>query len=150
LAYLVDTPILMRLANTKDAQYLPAETATEELRTRGEILHVAPQNLIEFRNGATRPIEVNGLGMTIATAEAKAELYEIIFELLPETPAIYPAWKALVQEAGITGKQVHDARLVALCHVYGITHILTFNVRHFARMAAFGPGVVIVDPVSIA
>lgn len=51
--------------------------------------------------------------------------------------------------AGVTGKQVHDARLIAICQVYGITNILTFNVRHFTRMAAFVPGLVIVDPASI-
>jgi len=126
-----------------------AEAAIVRLSEEGESLYVAPQNLIEFRNGGTRPAAVNGLGMTIEEAEAKAERYETIFTLLPETPEIYPAWKALVSAAGVTGKQVHDARLVAICHVYGISHILTFNVRHFARLAPFGPGVTIVDPASI-
>ncbi len=149
MSHLVETPLLLRLANTRDAQFKVAESAVERLRGRGEPLYIAPQNLIEFRNGATRPAEINGLGMTVAEAEAKAELYEAIFTLLPETPDIYPAWKALVKAAGVTGKQVHDARLVAICHVYGVTHILTFNVRHFARLALFGPGVVVVDPVSI-
>lgn len=149
MSHLVETPLLLRLANTRDAQFKVAESAVERLRGRGEPLYIAPQNLIEFRNGATRPAEINGLGMTVAEAEAKAELYEAIFTLLPETPDIYPAWKALVKAAGVTGKQVHDARLVAICHVYGVTHILTFNVRHFARLALFGPGVVVVDPASI-
>jgi len=117
LSHLVETPLLLRLANTRDAQFKVAESAVERLRGRGEPLYIAPQNLIEFRNGATRPAEINGLGMTVAEAEAKAELYEAIFTLLPETPDIYPAWKALVKAAGVTGKQVHDARLVAICHV---------------------------------
>lgn len=81
--------------------------------------------------------------------EAQAEAFEQKFLLLPETPDIYPAWKALVQAADVVGKQVHDARLVAVCHVYGITHILTFNVRHFARLATFAPGVVVVDPNTV-
>lgn len=149
MSYLVDTPLLMRIANPTDALYVVAETAVETLRQQGEILHIAPQNLIEFRNGATRPLEVNGLGLSPSVVEAQAEVFERMFLLLPETPDIYPAWKALVQAAGVTGKQVHDARLVAVCHVYGITHILTFNVRHFARLAAFAPSVVVVDPQSI-
>jgi hypothetical protein len=49
----------------------------------------------------------------------------------------------------IIGKQVHDARLVAVCHVYAITHLLTFNIADFGRMAQFGPGLVIVDPASV-
>ena len=149
MSYLVETPLLLRLANPSDPQYVMAESALSRLEGRGEVLHIAPQNLIEFRNGATRPKEVNGLGLPPSVADMQADAFERKFLLLPETPDIYPAWKALVRAAGVTGKQVHDARLIAICQVYGITHILTFNVRHFARMAAFVPGLVIVDPASI-
>jgi hypothetical protein len=68
---------------------------------------------------------------------------------LPETPAIYPAWKALVTALAVIGKQVHDARLVAVCHVHGVTHLLTFNVTHFTRLAGFGPGLTVVDPATV-
>ena len=149
MSYLVETPLLLRLANPSDVQYPVADAAVARLQTRGETLHIAPQNLIEFRNGATRPVEANGLGLPLTVVEAQAEAFEQKFLLLPETHEIYPAWKALVQAAGVTGKQVHDARLVAICHVYGISHILTFNVRHFARMAAFGPGVTVIDPKDV-
>ena len=82
-------------------------------------------------------------------AEAKSAVFEATFPLLPETPDIYPAWKALVQALGVIGKQVHDERLVAVCHVQAVTHLLTFNVAHFVRLAAFGPGVVVVDPANV-
>jgi hypothetical protein len=49
---------------------------------------------------------------------------------------------------GVIGKQVHDARLVAGCHAHRVTHLLTFNVSDFVRLAGFGPGVVVVDPAS--
>jgi predicted nucleic acid-binding protein len=42
-----------------------------------------------------------------------------------------------------------DARVVAAAHRLGITHVLTFNTSHFARLAGFAPGVTFVDPVSI-
>jgi len=44
---------------------------------------------------------------------------------------------------------VHDARLVAVCHVNKVTHLLTFNVGHFARLAGFGPGIIVVDPSTV-
>ena len=69
--------------------------------------------------------------------------------LLGETPDIFPAWKAIVMALGVIGKQVHDARLVAICHVHAVTHLLTFNVSHFVRMAGCGPGIVVVDPATI-
>jgi hypothetical protein len=119
------------------------------LHRRGEVLNVAPQNLVEFRNVATRPKAVNGLGLSAADAEAKAAVFEATFSLLAETPDIYPRWKALVGALGVIGKLVHDARLVAVCHVYAVTHLLTFNVAHFVRLAGFPPGVVAVDPASV-
>jgi len=146
LAYLVDTAVLLRLANTSDVQYPVAQRAVFTLHRQGETLHTTPQNLVEFRSAATRPVADNGLGFTPAVVEHKAALFETLFPLLPETPDIYAAWKTLVQAAKVIGKQVHDARLVAICHVYGITHVLTFNVRHFIRFVGFEPGLVIVDP----
>lgn len=146
MSYLIETPLLLRLSNPNDPQYPVADTAISRLQVHGEALHIAPQNLIEFRNSATRPSEVNGLGLSITDAEFQAAGFELAFSLLPETPDIFPAWKTLVQAAVVMGKQVHDARLVAICHVYGISHILTFNVRHFARLAAFEPGVIVIDP----
>jgi predicted nucleic acid-binding protein len=149
MAYLLDTNLLVRLGNTLDARHTVAARAVLELHRRGELLHITPQVLIEFRNVATRPTAVNGLGLSAVGAEAKAAVFQATFPLLAETPDIYPAWKALVEALGVVGKQVHDARLVAVCHAHGVSHLLTFNVAHFARLAGFGPGVVVVDPASV-
>jgi predicted nucleic acid-binding protein len=149
VACLIDTSILSRLANAVDAQHAIAGRAVLELHRRGEVLHVTPQVFVEFRNVATRPAAVNGLGLSAGAAEALAATFEARFPLLAETPDVYPAWKALVGALGVVGKQVHDARLVAVCHVHVVTHLLTFNVSHFVRLAGFGPGVVVVDPASV-
>jgi predicted nucleic acid-binding protein len=149
VAFLLDTSILVRLANRADGAYPVADRAVVQLHRRGETLHLTPQNLIEFRNVATRPPAVNGLGLSTAVTEANAADFEALFPLLTETPDIYPRWKALVEALGVVGKQVHDARLVAVCHVHGVTQLLTFNSAHFANLASFAPGVVVVDPASI-
>ncbi|HSH77082.1 MAG TPA: type II toxin-antitoxin system VapC family toxin [Herpetosiphonaceae bacterium] len=149
MAYLVDTSILLRLANTSDIQHAVAQQAVLILHHRGERLHVAPQNMVEFYNAATRPAGDNGLGLITDIAAHKCAVFESLFPLLPETADIYPAWKSLVSAAGVIGKQVHDARLAAVCHVYAITHVLTFNVRHFVRLASFGPGFAVVHPSTI-
>src|SRR5207237_3832342 len=98
---------------------------------------------------ATRPIVLNGLGLSTVDAEAQAAVFEAAFPLLAETPDIYPAWKALVGALGVIGKQVHDARLIAVCHAHAVAHLLTFNVSHFGRVAGFGPTVLVVDPASV-
>ena len=149
MAHLVDTSVLARLANTADPFHAVAAQAVLELHRAGEVLHLTAQNLVEFRNLATRPKAVNGLGLSAVDAEAKAAVFEGTFPLLAETPDIYPAWKALVGALGVIGKRVHDARLVAICHVHAVTHVLTFNVSHFVGLAGFGPGIVVVDPATV-
>lgn len=149
MGYLIDTTILARLANATDAQHAVAAKAVLGLHRSGEVLHLTPQVLIEFRNVATRPVAANGLGLSTTDAEAQASTFEARFPLIPDTKDIYPAWKALVAALGVIGKQVHDARLVAICHVHGMTHLLTFNVAHFARMSGAGPGLVVVNPASV-
>ncbi len=149
MPFLVDTSLLGRLANRADAAHPVAVRAVAELHRRGEVLHLAPQNLIEFRSFATRPVGVNGLGLTAAAADSLGTKFEASFPLLPDTPDIFPAWKALVSALGVIGKQVHDARLVAVCHVHRVSHLLTFNGAHFTRLAGFGPGITIVDPATV-
>jgi predicted nucleic acid-binding protein len=149
MATLLDTSVLGRLANPADAFNTLAQNAITTLRQRGEVLYITPQNLIEFRNFATRPTTGNGLGLTATEAAVHAAGFEMDFLLLPDTPDIFPAWVVLVDALGVIGKQVHDARLVAVCHAHAVSHLLTFNVGHFARLAAAPPGVVVVDPAAV-
>lgn len=148
MSYLVDTSIIVRLANSADARYPTAVKAVLELHRRNEALQITPQVLVEFRNVATRPIAVNGLGLSTTDADRHLATFESRFPLLPETPDLHAAWKAIVQGVAVVGKQVHDARLVAVCHVHNVSHLLTFNHAHFSRMAGFGPGLNVVDAMS--
>lgn len=149
MAALLDTSILGRLANRADADHAVAQAAVAELHRRGEVLHVTAQNLIEFRNFATRPLAANGLGLPPAVAATLAATFEAAFPLLEETPAVYPAWRALVDALGVIGKQVHDARLAAVCHVHGVASLMTFNVAHFTRFSAAPPGLAVIDPTRV-
>lgn len=146
MAYLLDTNLLVQLADTQSPFYAIADRAVVILHRQGEVLHLTPQVLIEFRSVATRPKAVNGLEMTVVEVESLVATYEAVYPLLPETPDIFPAWKALVSALGVVGKQVHDARLVAVCHVHGVAQLLTFNTPHFTRFATAGPGITVVHP----
>jgi predicted nucleic acid-binding protein len=117
-------------------------TATDELVRRGETLFITSQNLIEFQALATRPLAANGLGMTGAQASAEAKTIEALFPLIPETPLIYPLWRALVDTHVVAGRQVYDARLVAVMLAHGVTHLLTLNPTHFRRFAS----ITVVEP----
>jgi predicted nucleic acid-binding protein len=146
MPYLADTNVLLRWVQPHHALHSMVQAALNALRRQGESVYVTPQNLIEFWNAATRPANRNGFGFTPAEADRELIRLENLFLLAPDSPAIYPAWRRLVASVGVSGVQVHDARLVAAMEVHGLSHILTFNVTDFLRY----PSVTVVHPQDLA
>ena len=58
----------------------------------------------------------------------------------------YPIWESLVIQYRVSGKPVHDARLVAAMKVHGLTSILTFDRTGFSRYG----GIEVVHPADAA
>ena len=56
-----------------------------------------------------------------------------LFPLLPESISIFEEWEQVVTKYRVSGKNTHDARLVAAMKLNGIRKILTFNVQDFTR-----------------
>jgi predicted nucleic acid-binding protein len=134
MPYLLDTNIFLRLASAGDPARPLALRAVQELRKRREILCYTPQVLAEFWSVATRsPSERGGLSLSPADTERRARVIERYFRLLPDSLATYQEWRQLVTQYAVVGAQAHDARLIASMKVYGIAHLLTFNVEHFRR-----------------
>jgi len=82
---------------------------------------------------ATRPLAVNGLGLTQNEVLMEIANIENSLTLLPDAPGIYEAWKSIVTEYRVVGAKVPDARLAAVMTVYGIETVLTFNAPDFSR-----------------
>jgi predicted nucleic acid-binding protein len=133
MPFLLDTNILLRSIDTAHPMNGDTVNAIAVLRDRGEQIYIVPQNLIEFWNVCTRPIEKNGLGRTVTQAEAEINRLKTFFPLLLDPATIYQEWERLVVTHSVIGVNVHDARLVAAMLVHGLTHILTFNISDFAR-----------------
>ena len=145
MKYLVDTNILLRLVQKNSPMHLDTQRAILTLKKQGEFLCIIPQNIIEFWAVATRPLDKNGLGLSITQAEEESEKLKKIFILELDTPQIFTEWESLVIKYQVMGKQVHDARLAAAMVTHNITHLLTFNVEDFKRFS----DIVVVDPRSI-
>src|SRR5437879_719574 len=121
---LVDSNILVRVANVADPQHWLAKDAIAKLLNKKEELCVVPQNFYEFWVVATRPTSVNGLGYTSAQAENELAIFKQEYVLLDEQPGCFAEWEKLVTHHAIIGKNAHDARLVAAMIVHGVTHLL--------------------------
>ena len=149
MSYLLDTGILLRLVDKQARSHQLVSTAIGLRGNRGENLVITTQNAAEFCNVATRPIANNGLGLAPADAlDLLAREIDPISLVLAEPDVLYGEMKRLIAKYGVSGKQVHDARLVAMMLVWKIENVLTLNDRDFRRYEP--EGIMIVTPTSIA
>jgi predicted nucleic acid-binding protein len=138
---LVDTNLLLRSLQPTHPHFKPAADSIRRLH-RSDRLCVTPQNLYELWVVCTRPVGLNGFGMSTKDAQSELAKTRSLFAFLPDTPAIYDAWETLVVQYDAKGKSAHDARLVAAMSVHGLTHLITFNVSDFSRYV----GIELIDP----
>jgi predicted nucleic acid-binding protein len=112
MSYLLDTGVLLRLADRSDKQHAVMSGAVRALIARQEELLTATQNIAEFCNVTTRPIANNGLGLSSQQAlDLLQREIEPICSVVAELNAVHGELKRLIAKYGVTGKQVHDARL---------------------------------------
>jgi predicted nucleic acid-binding protein len=147
---LADTGVLLRLLEPADPQHTGVRDALRILRQRGHRRVTAPQNASEFWNVCTRPVTARGgFGLSVPEADRRLRIVERLFQVLPDSPAVYAAWRRIIVAHAVMGVQVHDARLVAFLEVHGLTHLFTLNPADFARypaVTAITPSSVITSP----
>ncbi|MEK7832791.1 MAG: PIN domain-containing protein [Acidobacteriota bacterium] len=142
---LIDSNILAFVANPSSSLNQESIDATVRLRQRGDVPCVVPQNLYEFWAVATRPTNARGLGMTTAQAQTELARLKTLFQMLPDSPAIYAEWEKLVVQHSVSGKNSHDARIAAAMIAHSVTHLLTFNGTDFKRFA----GITVIEPKDV-
>jgi predicted nucleic acid-binding protein len=130
---LVDTNILLRSAQPNHPLSSQATRAVSKLLRQKYSVFFCPQNIAEFWNVATRPAGRNGLGLSYEQVLREVASIEESLTLLPDVPAIYAAWKRIVQDYKVQGVKVYDARLVAVMSVYAVETLLSFNSEDFQR-----------------
>ncbi len=145
MVYLIDTNMLLRLYREQDPFHKVIVNALEVLDSKGADLHFSLQNIAEFWNVCTRPAERNGYGLSIGETNRRVEMIERTLTFLPDSDEVYAIWRRLVLANNIRGVQVHDARLAALMHAYGVPNILTLNQPDFARYS----GIRVVHPSEV-
>ncbi len=134
-SYLVDTNILLRLVQSDSPEYGTVRQCMDRLWTQGAELYYTSQNLAEFWNVCTRPADRNGFGFSVAETDERAVLIESNFSFAADSEATHQEWRKIVVAAGVSGIQVHDARIVAVMHVHGIANLLTLNAKDFRRFS---------------
>jgi predicted nucleic acid-binding protein len=143
---LADTNVLLRWANAEHPDYALLSRVIEALFLSGDDVYVTPQNLIEYWCVSTRPLDRNGLGLSVMRTNSDLQRIKSYFRFAPDSPAIFEEWERLVSTHGVYGAQVHDAGLAAAMLTHGIPRIITFNTRDFVRY----PGIQAMHPVALS
>ncbi len=148
MATLLDTGILLRLVDKKDAQHALVEEAVGILIARQEDLVITTQNNAELWNVATRPFANNGLALTPTdVARLYQDTIDPVCAVLVETRFLPVVLRRLLTQYNVIGMQVHDARLVAMILVWQVERMLSINDRDFR---CYEPeGITIVTPASV-
>ena len=133
MKFLADTNVLLRWVDSGSPLHTVCLEAVRHLVKQGWDACICAQVLIEFWAVATRPAEVNGMGLSISDATRDLADLEVAFTCLPEPPDMAKRWREVVTRYDVLGKQAHDARLVALMLSHGIEHLITLNPQDFTR-----------------
>lgn len=137
-SYLLDTNVLLRLVQADSPEHKAIQHCIEVLWARGADLFYTSQNLAEFWNVCTRPANRNGFGFSVSEADERATLIEAKLNFAADSEATHREWRRIVVAYGVSGVQVHDARLVAAMHVHSIGSLLTLNAHDFRRYEDIG------------
>ncbi len=148
MRYLLDTGILLRLIDETDSQHVLVCNAVDLLIGRQDDLLITTQNIAEFWNVATPPKANNGLELPPNhVARVFHDSIEPIVAVLTERETLPAEFQRLLVHYSVVGKQVHDARLVAMMLSWQISRVLTLNERNFQR---FTPdGITVVSPAGL-
>lgn len=130
---LLDTNIIVRAAQPSLPEWQVIERSLSELINQSATLSVVPQTIYEFWVVATRPLSQNGFGLSTDDAKNLIDCTLDQFKLLRDERGIYDIWSNLVKRYQVSGKNAHDARLVAAMQRHSIANLVTFNEADFAR-----------------
>ena len=105
---LIDANILLRVAQPTMASHAASLAALTQLANADYDLCLVPQSIYEYWVVATRPITVNGLGLTIAVVDQQIQDLLSRFTLLHDERGRLAHWYKFVATNSVHGRLAHD------------------------------------------
>lgn len=128
--WFVDTNVLVYATNIDSPWHQSAMEALSRARQAGIGLVVSPQILREYLVASTR---TSSAPMPRIEILQNLAILQREFRILNEDRTVAAKLLELVARYEVSGKKIHDANIVATMLVYGLTHLLTYNVDDFVR-----------------
>jgi predicted nucleic acid-binding protein len=130
---MLDTCVLLTATDEGRKGHLDALRILSQWPT----LYISGQIIREYLVVATRPVRVNGLGLSPADALGNVSAFRQRTTVLAENRAVTERLLGLARDAGCAGKQIHDAGIVATMLAHRVGTVVTGNAVDFARFAGY-------------
>ena len=132
----LDTNVLLTATDVLRPLHLEAQRIFSKAGRQGFHLALSGQILREYLAVATRPVEANGLGLTVPDAVANVERFLEFANLFEETEAVALRLRELAKDFDVRGPRLHDANIVATMLVHHIPVLVTQNRKDFMGFGA--------------
>jgi predicted nucleic acid-binding protein len=123
----VDTNVLLAATDQDRDQHLDALTFLDHGLDGTFRLFLSGQVFGEYLVVATRPLTVNGLGLSTEKAVENVAHFRKALQVLPEDDACSTRLNAMVQTYELKGKRIHDAALLVCMSRHGLRRLKTYN-----------------------
>lgn len=127
----VDTNVLLIATDEFRALHQEAMQLLSGSATQGLSLAISGQVLREYLVVATRPVDVNGLGLSTEVAVANFNEFLGSLNMCEETVEVSRRLRQLALAHDLQGKRLHDANIVATMEAHGISALVTQNAGDF-------------------
>lgn len=131
----VDTNVLLTATDRDRGQHLTALSFLDGALKGEHRLFFSGQVIREYLVVATRPLDVNGLGISSEKAIKNVHHFRRILQVLPEDDESTRHLIKMVQTYRLKGKRIHDAALIACMSRHGLCRLKTFNPSDFQPFA---------------
>lgn len=129
----IDTNILVYSQREDSQFFVPAEKALTLLINSGKSWAIPWPCIHEFLAIVTHPKIYNPpTPLHIALKQVERWLEVPSLHLLEETPVYWKKLSYLLEKSKVTGPQIHDARIAALCDTHGVKELWSAD-RDFSR-----------------
>ena len=128
-----DTNVLLSAVDRRRPLHSRAFRVLNEVPNQGVELCVSGQVLRECLVVSTRPVEANGLGLTLAAAVGNNRAFAERVTVLEETRGVASRLPQVAEAAGCSGKAIHDANIAATMLEHGVTRVVTANPQDLMR-----------------
>lgn len=128
----VDTNILLRAIIPRMELHYDAEALVQRMWADDIELWISRQVLREFLVQATHPDSFRP-SLTQVELGRQIETINSLFRIADETKEVSAHLWGLIRNHRVSGRQVHDANIVATMLVFGIDTLLTHNRKDFER-----------------